>query len=198
MMMLKANIRIMLMLVALSFLLASCAITSEQKTNTTKEENVVVDSDVQRLFNKAVVLLKQKDYDNAITLLNTVVAREHRLTAPYIDLGMAYRQKGDNKNAEVNLMKALDIDLANPVANNELGLLYRSQGRFKDAKKAYTNALTQHPDYLPVIRNLGILCDIYLNDLDCALDQYEKYQKLKPGDKDVKNWIADLKGRMRK
>ena len=198
MMLLKASTRVMLIIAALSFLLVGCAIAPEQKASTTKEENVIVDPDVEQLFDKAVVLLKQKNYDNAITLLNTVVEREHRLTAPYIDLGMAYRQKGDNKKAEANLMKALDIDLANPVANNELGLLYRSLGRFKDAKKAYTNALTQHPDYLPVIRNLGILCDIYLNDLDCALDQYEKYQKLKPGDKDVKNWIADLKGRMRK
>lgn len=194
----KVNMKILSILSALSFLLAACAIAPDQKASTTKEENVVVDSDVQQLFDKAVVLLKQKDYDDAITQLNAVVAREHRLTAPYIDLGMAYRQKGNNKQAEANLMKALDIDLANPVANNELGLLYRSLGRFKDAKKAYTNALTQHPDYLPVIRNLGILCDIYLNDLDCALDQYEKYQKLKPDDKDVKNWIADLKGRMKK
>ena len=197
-MMLRANVKHLVMLVALSFLLTACAIAPDQKASTTKEENVVVDPDVQQLFDKAVVLLKQKDYDNAITLLNTVVAREHRLTAPYIDLGMAYREKGNNKKAEANLMKALDIDLANPVANNELGLLYRSLGRFNDAKKAYTNALTRHPDYLPVIRNLGILCDIYLNNLDCALEQYEKYQELKPGDKDVKNWIADLKGRMGK
>jgi tetratricopeptide (TPR) repeat protein len=197
-MILKTDIKLLSVLVVLPLLLSACAIAPDQKPSTVKEENIVVDSDVQRLFDKAVVSLKQKDYDNAIILLNRVVAREHRLTAPYIDLGMAYRQKGDNKKAEASLMKALDIDLANPVANNELGLLYRSLGRFKDAKKAYTNALTRHPDYLPVVRNLGILCDIYLNDLDCALEQYEKYQKLKPEEKDVKNWIADLKGRMKK
>jgi Tfp pilus assembly protein PilF len=177
-------------------LLSACAIQPSQKTGATKQENIEVDSEVQRLFDQAVDLLKQEQYDNAIALLSTVVEREQRLTAPYVDLAMAYRAKGDDSKAEENLMKALDIDLADPVANNELGLLYRKLGRFDDAKKAYTNALTEHPDYLPVIRNLGILCDLYLRDLECALEQYEQYQQQMPDDKTVQIWIADLKARM--
>ena len=109
---------------------------------------------------------------------------------------MAYREKGDAKLAEENLLKALAIDQAEPVANNELGILYRKQGRFEDARKAYSNALAEHPDYLPVIKNLGILCDIYMRDPECALEQFEKYQRQVPDDKTIEIWIADLKRRM--
>ena len=177
-------------------MLASCAIEPSRKTGGEKQVVVSVDSDVQQLFDQAVQALNRDEYDNAITLLNTVIEREQRLTAPYINLAMAYRKRGDDTLAEENLMKALDLDLAHPVANNELGLLYRKLGRFADARKAYTNALTEHPDYLPVIKNLGILCDLYMRDLQCALEQFESYQDQAPDDKTIQIWIADLKRRI--
>ena len=167
------------------------------KTGSVKKEAVVtVASDVQRNFDQALQLLQAQQYDSAIELLNKVIEHEKRLTAPYINLAMAYRYKGDDKMTEEYLLKALEIDRAQPVANNELGILYRKQGRFADAKNVYTNALTDNPDYLPVIRNLGILCDLYLRDVQCALEQFEKYQEQVPDDKTIEIWIADLKTRM--
>lgn len=184
-------------------IVAGCAIqpsqTAQPEPSPAKvkhDEVVVVDSEVQQSFDQALQLLQQKKYDDAISLLKTVIDKEKRLTAPYINLAMAYRLKGDEKAAEANLMKALDIDLGHPVANNVLGLMYRKQGKFADAKKAYSNALVDHPDYLPIIRNLGILCDIYMRDPECALEQFEKYQDQVPDDKTIKIWIADLKARI--
>ncbi|MGB5397563.1 MAG: tetratricopeptide repeat protein [Gammaproteobacteria bacterium] len=186
-----------LVMVLALLMLTACAIEPSRKPGAADKEVVVsVDSDVQQLFDQAVQALSRDEYDNAITLLNTVIEREQRLTAPYINLAMAYRRQGDDEKAEENLMKALDLDLAHPVANNELGLLYRKLGRFADARKAYTNALTEHPDYLPVIKNLGILCDLYMRDLQCALEQFEKYQSQAPDDKTMQIWIADLKRRI--
>ncbi len=175
---------------------ATGCVTQSGNSSRVKGEDVAVASDVQRTFDQAIQLLEQEEYDTAIKLLESVIEREQRLTVPYINLAMAYRQKGDEKRAEENLLKALAIDQGQPVANNELGILYRKQGRFEDAKKAYSNALADHPDYLPVIRNLGILCDIYMRDPQCALEQFEKYHQQVPEDKTVEIWIADLKSRM--
>ena len=161
-----------------------------------KGQDIDVSSEVQTTFDQALLLLQEGQYDTAITLLNSVIEQEKRLTAPYINLAMAYRHTGNEKLAEENLLKALAIDQTQPVANNELGILYRKQGRFDDAKKVYINALSEYPDYLPVIKNLGILCDIYMQDPQCALEQFEKYQQFDPEDKDVKIWIADLKTRI--
>ncbi len=160
------------------------------------KKSVIVDDDVRDDFEQALTYLKKEDYDQAIELLNRVIENEKRLPAPYVNLGMAYSKKGDSTKAEEYFHQALALDLAHPVANNELGLLYRKAGRFDDARKAYTNALSEHPEYLPVRKNLAILCDIYLRDANCALEQYEEYLKYAPEDKLVPIWIADLKRRM--
>jgi len=183
-----------LVICSLSVMLG-CA-TQSVSSSREKDRNIEVSADVQKSFDQALVLLQQEQYDAAIAVLNSVVEQEKRLTAPYINLAMAHRHKGDDKLAEENLLKALAIDNTEPVANNELGIIYRKQGRFSDARKVYTTALSEHPDYLPVIKNLGILCDIYMRDPQCALEQFEKYQQQMPDDKTIEVWIADLKTRM--
>jgi tetratricopeptide (TPR) repeat protein len=85
-----------------------------------------------------------------------------------------------------------------PVACNQYGLLFRKSGRFDDARKIYEQGLAQFPDYSPLHRNLGILCDLYLNELETALQQYEIYSQAVPEDDQVKLWIADLRARLGK
>ena len=184
-----------MMMLCILALFSGCA-TQPGATSRYKSEDIDVSSEVQKEFDQALGLLQQKQYDAAISVLNSVIEKEKRLTAPYINLAMAYRHKGEDKLAEENLLKALEIDKTQPVANNELGILYRKQGRFADAKQVYITALSEYPDYLPVIKNLGILCDIYMRDPQCALEQFEKYQKQVPDDKTIEIWIADLKARM--
>ena len=176
-------------------LLNGCAIqeSASVRGNSTP---VVVEADIQDKFDRASDLLREQKYEQAIELLNKILETEKRLPAPYINLALAYRQKGDNNLAEENLLKALSIDKTQPVASNELGIIYRKQGRFTEARQVYVNALTDYPDYLPVIKNLGILCDLYLRDLECALEQFENYQHKAPEDETIKIWIADVKSRM--
>jgi Flp pilus assembly protein TadD len=155
-----------------------------------------VDDDVVDDFDRALQMLQTEDYDQAITLLKSVTTRDPRLTAPLVNMGMAYMRKGDNKQAEEVLHQALKLDLGHDVANNELGRLYRQAGRFDEAKKAYMNALAAHPEYLPARKNLGILCEIYMHDDECALDHFEQYQTVDPDDKTVNLWVEDLRRRL--
>jgi len=161
-----------------------------------KIDRIDVDSDVEADFAQAVVLLQDAKYEQSIVLLKTVIEREKRSPAPFVDIAMAYTKIGDSKNAEENLINALKLDIGHPVANNELGLLYRKEGKFNSARVAYQNAIKEHPDYSPAIRNLGILCDIYMHDFACAAEQFEDYLKLTPDDKTVAIWLADVKSRL--
>lgn len=159
---------------------------------------VNVNSDVDLDFKNAIVLMQQKNYAQAVTVLKTVIEREQRLPAPYVNLAIAYNKLGDTKEAEANLISALKLEIGHPVANNELGLLYRKAGKFKAARTAYENAIKDHPDYMPAKRNLGVLCDLYMRDFECALQHFEEYLELAPDDKTVAIWVADVKRRLGK
>lgn len=161
-----------------------------------KLDYVDIDSDVELDFKNAASLMQEGNYAQAIPVLNTVIDREKRLPAPYVNIAIAYNEIGDTKAAEENLISALKLDIGHPVANNELGLLYRKKGKFKSARVAYENAIKDHPEYLPAIKNLGVLCDLYMHDYDCALQQFEEYLELEPGDKTVAIWVADVKRRL--
>jgi tetratricopeptide (TPR) repeat protein len=157
-----------------------------------------IDSDVENDFKGAIVLMQEDKNAQAVSVLKSVIEREKRLPAPYVNIAIAYNRLGDTKAAEENLISALKLDIGHPVANNELGLLYRKSGKFKAARTAYENAIKEHPEYLPAIRNLGVLCDLYIHDYECALQQFEDYLELEPDDKTVSIWVVDVKSRLGK
>ena len=76
-----------------------------------------------------------------------------------------------------------------------MGLLYRKTGRFTDAKKTYENVIKVFPQFLPARKNLGILCDLFMNNLECAIEQYKAYLSINSNDKKMKIWLADLERR---
>jgi Tfp pilus assembly protein PilF len=150
----------------------------------------------RRDFERAVAIMNDQEYGQAIDLLEKVIEQSPGVTAPYINMAIACQHIGKLDQAEAHLNTALRLVPEHPVACNEYGLLYRKTGRFAEARAIYEKALSSFPDYYPVHRNLGILCDLYLNDLVCALEHYEIYSEARPEDKQVKSWIADLRARI--
>ena len=159
-------------------------------------ESPQMDESSRRDFDRAVGLLEDGEYVQAIDLLEKVIEKSPGVTAPYINMAIACRHIGELEQAEAHLKTALSLAPEHPVACNEYGLLYRKSGRFTEARAIYEKAIAGFPDYYPVHRNLGILCDLYMNDPTCALEHYEIYSRAMPDDKQVKLWIADLQIRL--
>ncbi len=155
-----------------------------------------MDAASRRDFERAVAMLNDQEYGQAIALLEKVIEQSPGVTAPYINMAIACQHIGKLEQAEEHIKTALLLVPEHPVASNEYGLLYRKTGRFAEARAIYEKALSSFPDYYPIQRNLGILCDLYLNDLACALEHYEIYSEARPEDKKVKTWIADLRARI--
>jgi tetratricopeptide (TPR) repeat protein len=147
-------------------------------------------------FERAVAMMNEGKNDKAIELLTKVIERSPGVTAPYINIAEAYLRINKLEPAEQSLKIALGLVPNHPVASNEYGLLLRKGGRFKEAREIYEKALVSFPEYLPIHRNLGILCDLYLNDPECALKQFEIYSEGMPADGQVKIWIAELHTRL--
>ena len=155
-----------------------------------------MDEASRRDFDRAVAMMKDQDYGQAIDLLEKVIQQSPGVTAPHIDIAIAYLRVGKPSLAEEHFKTALMLFPEHPVASNEYGLLCRKTGRLAEARAIYEKAIARFPEYYPLHRNLGILCDLYLNDPACALEHYEVYSKARPKDAQVASWIADVRARL--
>lgn len=154
-----------------------------------------MDAESRAEFDRASALIKEAKYDKAIELLEKVIAQWPEMTAPRINVAIAYRRIEKPEQAEQHLKKALEAIPGHPVASNEYGLLLRKAGRFAESRQIYEKSLALFPEYYPLHKNLGILCDLYLKDAVCAVEHYELYGKAMPKDQQVKLWLADLQTR---
>ena len=205
------NLRSRVLLVSLvgAFVLAGCSATTKPQRKaanieiqeavgfTITEEEKIPES-VRLQYYEALRYLRDENLQRGIAILEQVADAAPTLTAPKIDLGVAYHRLGDLEMAEKYLLQALELTSSHPVALNELGIVYRKTGRFVEAKQQYEAAISVYPGYHHARRNLAILCDLYLGDLNCALNQYEAYMATVPADPEAAMWIADLRNRMAK
>jgi Tfp pilus assembly protein PilF len=159
-------------------------------------EQSSMDAQLLADFDQASAMIKEAKYDKAIELLEKVIAQAPKMTAPHINLAIAYGQINKPEQAEQQLKTALELVPGHPVASNEYGLLLRKAGRFAEGRAIYEKALAAFTEYHPIQKNLGILCDLYLKDLACAVEHYEIYSKAMPKDEQVKLWLADLHTRL--
>jgi len=159
-------------------------------------EDARIGSDVRSDYDQALRSLEQGELERGIGMLEAIVMTTPYLSAPRIDLGIAYHHSGDLDAAEKHLLLALESNPRHPIAHNELGIVYRKTGRFAAARRSYEAALDVYPGYHYARRNLAILCDLYLADMHCALDNYEAYMTTVPSDDEASMWIKDLRYRM--
>ena len=195
------------LMLALVTALSACATTGttsrpaakiavQDEVGFTITEPVPVDSNVRTEYVEALGYLERAQHEEGLAMLQSVASSAPDLSAPRIEMGIAYHAIGDLVAAEENLLAALQLNPDHPIAHNELGIVYRKTGRFAEARKSYESALAVYPGYHHARRNLGILCDLYLADLDCALENYEAYMTTVPSDDQAAMWIADIRGRL--
>ncbi len=158
-------------------------------------EDAFIDGAVRLDYERAHELLLQGKTREGIELLKTVAEAAPNLSAPHIDLAIAYQLEGDLEAAETQLNEALAINPRHPVALNELGIVYRKTARFAQARQSYQAALDVYPGFHYARRNLGVLCDLYLADLECAVKNYEAYMATVDSDDEAAMWLKNARFR---
>ena len=152
----------------------------------------------QQFYTEAVASLKRGDTEDALELLLQVSTDAPDKPYVFTNLGLAYFRLQKMDLAEQAFQEAISRSKTDAVAYNHLGILLRYKGQFEESRKHYQRAITIDSDYANAHLNLGILFDIYLQDLKLALKQYEKYQSLTGAeDKQVAGWITDIQRRLK-
>lgn len=183
-----------LSLLIITLLTSACSVTQEAAN--TSNSNLTPASN--EAYAEAISAMKSGDDKNAQILLQKVIRQQPNFSNAHINLGILFLKKNLLKKAEEHLLQAIKIAPNNIYALNQLGFLYRSKGEFSKAKESYEKAIDINSDYAYAHLNLGILYDLYLYDLENAIEQYKIYLDLSKDDKQVKKWIFELERRQKK
>lgn len=164
----------------------------------TADPHVGVPPAVAREYARAVAELEAGNFDRAERELQAFIERYPEYPAPYVNLAIVREQQSRTDDASALLGSALERDPGFAPALNRLGLMKRRQGDFAGAEETWLALTRAEPDYAYAWYNLGVLYDLYLQDLPAAITHYKRYQELDGAAEDAKvvaSWIADLERR---
>lgn len=149
------------------------------------------------LFQQAMQSTQDGNVDKAIQQFEQLVIEAPSTKRAYTNLGLLYLHKKQNDKAKEAFQSAIQQDKKDAIAYNHLAVIQRQQGEFTQALYNYYNAINADSDYANAHLNLGILLDIYLQDLPKALEQYEIFQQLTGNSNEqVGKWVIDIKRRI--
>lgn len=106
-------------------------------------------------------------------------------------------QQGNKDKAVAAYRKAFDLDPNDAASANNLALLLREKGQFREAVSLLQEGLEYSPDTADLHYNLAVIAELYLLDLELALAHYRQFRALnEQEDQLVAGWIADLERRL--
>jgi Tfp pilus assembly protein PilF len=153
--------------------------------------------DLSQQFTAATRAMRNKQWAQAESLLQKIIATDSKLSGAHLNLGLVYRAQQENKRAEKAFTDAIAANHTNLDAYNQLAILQREAGNFSAAESNYKKALSVWPYHADSHKNIAILYDLYMGKSAQALPHYEAYLELVGGeDKQAKSWIADLQRRL--
>lgn len=159
-------------------------------------ESTPVAEEASEGFGLAIKAMQAGENELALALFNELQIKYPELSGPWLNTGIILMKQEKYEDALLVLEKAISVNLLNKYAYNQLGLCLRQLGRFEEAKNAYNVALSIDPNYALAHYNLGVLLELYFQDLNGAYEHFLSYQKLENDkDKTVANWIKDLRRR---
>ena len=103
-----------------------------------------------------LILSAQKEVDQALEYYEKGIKIDPNFAAIYNNLGLLFaNDKSDNTKAENFYKKSISLNYKNPEAHNNLGSLYKSLDKFKEAISCYNEAVSIDPKFIHAYHNLG-------------------------------------------
>ena len=145
--------------------------STQESADTSLYSDSSVDSGAvlpQSLMDELVSLYGMGDLSGVVSKSSALASDYPRSNVLWNILGAAYVGLDDWVAAEVSFSKAIAANPCYPDAHNNLGILFRAQGRINEALESFRHAIRLKPDYVEALFNLGIC---YLNNREVKLAQ---------------------------
>lgn len=111
------------------------------------DTTIILSGESKSMNMYAVEMIQQKNYQQAVNVLNRSLASSPNAAYTYYLLAVAYGMGGDAKNAEINLVKAIQLFPEYKQALLQLGNIYARQGNLNEARETLNKALAVDPNY---------------------------------------------------
>nr|XP_054753172.1 intraflagellar transport protein 88 homolog [Lytechinus pictus] len=143
-------------------------------------------------INKALMYLKQKEFNQAVEVLKTFEKKESKCAAvAAVNLSFIYFLQGDVAMAEKYAEVAMTADRYNPPALVNKGNCVYVQGDLEKAKECYQEALRTEASCTEALYNLGLV-NKKLGHLEPALDCFLKLHAILRNNAQVIFQIASI------
>ncbi len=162
-------------------------VSAEEKKEETEGTQTVGFSEAEKFYSFAFEHMKQKNYDEAIPLLERAIKEDPDYVDAYLALLKVYLVVGDTSKAFTICTKSIGC-FSDQDSNRKMALalakLYNSMGQPKKAEQLFTNIIKKHPKDPKSY-------DLYADYLESqgrnaeALENYKKAYQLKPDDSGV-------------
>ncbi|MFZ2054204.1 MAG: tetratricopeptide repeat protein [Candidatus Aminicenantales bacterium] len=137
--------------------------------------------EMQGEIKEAFEKIRQRDYDGAIAMLKSALAKDPKDPNALYLIGMSYSKKQMYPEAIEALTKVVQLAPKFPPAQFELAICYQNQGDKDKALEFYRKTLDLDPNNPDAAYNAGLIL-FGENRVDEALAFFEKALGLKPGD----------------
>ena len=179
-------------------LLQGCSISQPkpQVADTAAPEEQPIPEALTAAYQQGLELLQDKKYDEALVHWQGLTQEYSQFPGCWSNLGIAQFENQSYEDSVKSFDQALSIDSSFCPALKMKALAEREAGHFKKSEETYLSALQCAPGDADVHYNLGILYDLYMQDLAKALEHYQQAAALmSQTDETLAMWITDLERR---
>lgn len=147
-------------------------------------------------YNAGLLLLKKEQYADAQQQWQSTASQWPNYPGVWSNLAISQWHLEEYKEGLESSEKALDLNAEFCPALKIKALLQKENGQFLDAVSNYEKAAQCAPEDADIPYNIGIIYDLYLQDLRQALVYYNQAQELLTEENDtLAMWITDLQNR---
>lgn len=151
-----------------------------------------VTDEFRQRFGLGLTMLMQSSPEESLAHWQGMTADYPQYPGVWVNYGLAQAANHEFELAMFAYKEALSINPAFCDALSLKGVAERELGLFTEAGASYQSAIQCDPGQGRYYYNLGILNDLYRNDLEAALTAYRKARRLLPDDETLDIWVTDL------
>ena len=141
---------------------------------------------VEETFNLAIKNHQENKTDIARELYNQVLKINPEFSAAHYNLGVLFKELGENQRAKDCYEKAIEINPNFVDAHYNLGLIFKRLNNYQKSKFYFETVIGIDPNYINAHKNLGVIFR-NLGDFQKAINSYKNVIKIDRNQVDAYN-----------